>query len=176
MYLNCHSYHSLRYVTLSLDELVQQAKACNVKVLALTDINTVTGIYDFTKACQKAGIKPIVGMEIRDDTHRLLYIILAKNRAGIGAICRVLTGHKCNGTELPVTAPGFKDVITIYPVSNVPKQLKENEYVGIRTDQLNILIRTEWKGRMSQLVILQPVTVSNKTEHNLHRILRAIDQ
>src|SRR5690606_5493946 len=29
---------------------------------------------------------------------------------------------------------------------------------------------------MAQLVILQPVTVSNKTEHNLHRILRAIDQ
>ncbi|WLD24297.1 DNA polymerase III subunit alpha [Flavobacterium dauae] len=176
MYLNCHSFYSLRYGTLSLDELVQQAKACNVTALALTDINTVTGIYDFTKACQKAGIKPIVGMEIRDDANRLLYIALAKSRAGIGEICRLLTAHNCDGRELSETAPVFKNVITIYPVGNVPKQLKENEYVGIRSDQLNILIRPEWKERMDQLVILQPVTVSNKTEHNLHRILRTIDQ
>lgn len=176
MYLNCHSYHSLRYGTLSLDELVQQAKACNVTALALTDINTVTGIYDFTKACQKAGIKPIVGMEIRGDANRLLYIALAKKRSGIGEICRLLTARNCDNTELPLTAPNFKDAITIYPVSNVPEQLKENEYVGIRPDQLNILIRPQWKERMAQLVILQPVTVSNKTEHNLHRILRAIDQ
>ncbi len=89
MYLNCHSYHSLRYGTLSLDELVQQAKACNVKVLALTDINTITGIYDFAKACKEAGIKPIVGMEIRDNVNRLLYITLAKTVpvSGKCAVC-----------------------------------------------------------------------------------------
>src|SRR5690606_5820461 len=127
MYLNCHSYHSLRYGTLSLDELVQQAKACNVTALALTDINTVTGIYDFTKVCQKAGIKPITGMEIRDDANRLLYIALAKSRAGIGEICGLLTAHNCEGLKLSATAPDFKDVITIYPVSNVPEQLRENE-------------------------------------------------
>lgn len=176
MYLNCHSFHSLRYGTISLDELVQQALTCNITALALTDINTVTGIYDFTKACQKAGIKPVVGMEIRDDDNRLLYIALAKQRSGIGEICRLLTEHNCNGMELPLTAPGFKDVITIYPNSNAPEQLKENEYVGIRPDQLNILIRPELKQRMDKLVILQPVTVSNKTQHNLHRILRAIDK
>lgn len=40
MYLNCHSYHSLRYGTLSIEGLVQQAVDCKVSVLALTDINT----------------------------------------------------------------------------------------------------------------------------------------
>ncbi len=88
----------------------------------------------------------------------------------------MLTDHNCDGLALTEAAPDFKDVITIYPVSNVPERLKENEYVGIRPDQLNILIRIEWKERMDKLVILQPVTVSNKTGHNLHRILRAIDQ
>src|SRR5690606_22111012 len=112
MYLNCHSYHSLRYGTLSLDELVQQAKACNVTALALTDINTVTGIYDFTKACQKEGIKPIVGMEIRDDANRLLYIALAKSRAAIGEICRLLTAHNCDGFALSATASSVNEVIT----------------------------------------------------------------
>lgn len=176
MYLNCHSFHSLRYGTISLDELVQQARACNVTVLALTDINTVTGIYDFTRACGKVGIKPVAGMEIRDDGNRLLYILLAKQRSGIGEICRLLTEHNCNGTELPLTVPNFKDVITVYPISNAPEEPKENEYIGIRPDQLNMLIRPEWKQRMDKLVILQPVTISGKTEHNLHRILRAIDK
>src|SRR5690606_28051931 len=97
----CHSYHSLRYGTLSLDELVQQAKACNVTALALTDINTVTGIYDFTKACKEAGIKPIVGMEIRDDTNRLLYIALARYLSGIDVICRLLSASNGDNTELP---------------------------------------------------------------------------
>ena len=176
MYLNCHSYHSLRYGTLSIEGLVQQAVDCKVSVLALTDINTVTGIYDFSKACIKAGIKPIVGVEIRDASHRLLYIALAKQQSGIGEICRLLTAHNCEGKELPETAPDFENVLTIYPSSNVPEHLKQNEYIGIRVDELNKLIRPEWKQRMDQLVILQPVTISSKTEHNLHRILRAIDK
>ncbi|TYR37449.1 DNA polymerase III subunit alpha [Sphingobacterium phlebotomi] len=174
MYLNCHSYHSLRYGTISLETLVEQARAMNITTLGLTDINTVTGIYDFTKVCQKAGIKPIVGMEIRND-NRLLYVTLAKRRSGIGEICRLLTAHKCEGVELPKVGPAFQEVITIYPISNVPEQLKENEYIGIRPDQLNILVRPEWGKWINTMVILQSVTVSNKAEHNLHRILRAID-
>ena len=126
MYVNCHSYHSLRYGTISLEELVLQAKACNVTSLALTDINTITGIYDFTKACKEAGIKPVVGMELRDDNNCLLYIALAKNRGGIAEICRLLTSHNCDGAELTDTAPVFEHVITIYPLSNVPEKLKEN--------------------------------------------------
>lgn len=175
MYLNCHSYHSLRYGTISLEELVLQAKACSVTALALTDINTVTGIYDFTKECLKAGIKPLVGMEFRKE-NKLLYIALAKKQSGVGEMCRLLTEHNCNGLELPVKAPVFNEVFTIYPLSNVPQQLKENEYIGIRPEELNLLIRPEWKPFLNKLVILQPVTVSNKTEHNLHRILRAIDE
>jgi DNA polymerase III alpha subunit len=110
MYINCHSYHSLRYGTLSVDDLVSQAQTCNVKVLALTDINTVTGIYDFAKACKDADIKPVVGMEFRSH-NRLLYIGLAKNRAGIGEMCRLLTAHNCDGAELPLEAPEFEIVV-----------------------------------------------------------------
>ena len=52
MYLNCHSFHSLRYGTIPLEELIEQAVSCGVKAMALTDINTVTGIYDFIKGCE----------------------------------------------------------------------------------------------------------------------------
>lgn len=176
MYLNCHSFHSLRYGTLSLDELVSQALACDVTTLALTDIHTVTGIYDFARVCQKAGIKPVVGMEFRDACNRLLYIALAKNKSGIAEICRLLTTHNCEGIPLPATTPHFNEAITIYPISNAPDQLKPGEYIGIRPNQRNMLIGTAWKQKADQLVILQPVTISDTVQHNLHRILRAIDK
>ena len=65
MFLNCHTYHSLRYGTISVEELVDLAMDYKLKVLALTDINTVTGIYQFYKLCEDKGIKPIVGVDVR---------------------------------------------------------------------------------------------------------------
>ena len=82
MFLNCHSYHSLRYGTISLQDLVQQAVHHQVRTLALTDINTITGIYDFFKLCNDHDIKPIVGVEIRVECE-LFYICLAKNRKSV---------------------------------------------------------------------------------------------
>jgi DNA polymerase-3 subunit alpha/error-prone DNA polymerase len=41
--------------------------------MALTDINTVTGIYDFIKECKAVAIKPIVGIEFRYNNKRYLH-------------------------------------------------------------------------------------------------------
>src|SRR5690349_16049029 len=106
MYLNCHSYHSLRYGTIPLKELVAQAVSCGVKAMALTDINTVTGIYDFIRECDKFGIKPLVGIEFRCH-HQFRYIGLAKNADGLGEMNRFLTNHNFSGEPLPLIAPEF---------------------------------------------------------------------
>jgi len=174
MYLNCHSYHSLRYGTIPLNELVMQAKECNVKAMALTDINTVTGIYDFIKECKAVDIKPLVGIEFRQD-NKLLFIGLAKNKDGIGEMCRLLTKHNFDKTPLPIYAPNFNHVFVIYPVENIPVILKENEFIGMRHEQLLKLFKSEWKTRIQKTVIFHPVTFRIKKEFNLHKILRAID-
>lgn len=175
MYLNCHSYHSLRYGTIPLEELVPQAVSCGVKAMALTDINTVTGIYDFIKSCEQAGIKPLVGMEFRSG-FQLRFIGLAKNASGLAEMNRFLTHHNFEKIPLPCFAPDFRDVFVIYPLENTPDELKENEYIGIRPDQLQKLILSGWKDRQQKMVILQPVTFRGKEEHELHRILCAIDR
>jgi DNA polymerase-3 subunit alpha len=77
MYLNCHSYYSLRYGTLSPEQLVQEAKARGITCLALTDIHRSSGVFDFVQACETAGIKPVVGMEFEAG-----YVSLARNEAG----------------------------------------------------------------------------------------------
>lgn len=174
MYLNCHSYHSLRYGTIPLADLVTEAKTCGVSALALTDINTVTGIYDFLKGCKEAAIKAIVGIEFRSD-NKLCYIGLANNAEGIAEMNRYLSRHNLKGTKLPERAPVFKNTSVIYPLEHVPEKLRSFEYVGIRPDQLTQLYRPELKAMISHLVILQPVTFRTDAEFNLHRILRAVD-
>jgi DNA-directed DNA polymerase III PolC len=175
MYLNAHSFHSLRYGTIPLQELVEQAMVNKVTAIALTDINTVTGIYEFTETCKDNGIKALVGMEFRFD-HKFHFIGLAKNQEGLGEMNRFLTEHNFDGTPLPLTAPDFKNVTVIYAMENVPDVLKSNEYVGVRPEQLLTLYSAKWDSYLDKMVILQPITFRTKKEYNLHKILRAIDK
>ncbi|CAM3384535.1 DNA polymerase III subunit alpha [Flavobacterium chungbukense] len=174
MYLNCHSFHSLRYGTIPLEDLISRAAALGVKAMALTDINTVTGIYDFIKGCQAAGIKPIVGIEFRSE-HQLRFIGLAKNAAGLAEMNRFLTRHNFEKTALPQSAPDFKNVFVIYPLENVPAVLKEHEFIGLRPEQTPALVITSWKTKIDRMAVMQPVTFRTKTEYKLHKILRAVD-
>lgn len=174
MFINCHSFHSLRYGTLSIEELVRQAHELGAKQLVLTDINTVTGIYDFKKECEEFGIKPIPGVEVRKEG-KLLYVGIARKFSGIGEINTIITDHNCDDKELFETAPEFKEVFVVYPMSNIPAELKVNEFIGVRIEELNFLIRPEYKKYMSKMVVLHPITFSTDEEYGLHKILRAID-
>jgi len=174
MFLNCHSYHSLRYGTISIQDLVQQAVNLNIKALALTDINTITGIYDFYKLCQDHNIKPIVGVEVRVQDE-LYYICLSRNQKSIGEINRLLTAFNCEGIEIPKANPDFTDTFVIYPLENIPEKLSDHEFIGIRQNQLNFLIQPELKQFIHKMVILHPVTFRSSEEYELHKILRAID-
>lgn len=174
MYLNCHSYHSLRYGTIPLNELVEQAALFGVTAMALTDINTVTGIYDFIKSCKAFNIKPLVGIDFRNSSKQL-YVGLAKNSAGIAEMNRLLTKHNFKNSLLPNQAPCFENVFIIYPFDNVPDELQEHEFIGITAEKLSRLYNPAWKERINKMVVLQSVTYRTKEEFNLHKILRAID-
>ena len=175
MYLNCHSFHSLRYGTIPLTDLVEQAHLCGIKAMALTDINTVTGIYDFVQLCEKFQIKPLVGIEFRTEND-LLYIGLAKNQNGIAEMNRTITQHNFGTAPLLSQAPVFENVFVIYPLENCPNVLNENEFIGIRPEELPKLYNPKWKVLIPKMVVMQPVTFRNKKEYNLHKILRAIEK
>jgi DNA polymerase III alpha subunit len=68
--LNCHTYFSLRYGTLSPQQLIEAAKANDVDTLVLTDVNNTSCSYEFVIRCVKEGIKPILGIEFHRD-HKL---------------------------------------------------------------------------------------------------------
>ncbi|MBV5315716.1 MAG: DNA polymerase III subunit alpha [Prolixibacteraceae bacterium] len=175
MYLNCHSYYSLHYGTLSISELLDLAILNNLSTIALTDINTTMGIPEFVMEAQKKGIKPIAGCEFRNEDD-LLYLGLAKNREGLKELNDWQTEHNLQEKSYSADAPEFKHVFVVYPFGRKSVgELRENEFTGIKGKQLNKLLRSEYRKNQDKLVVWQPVNFKNKEGQFLHKILRAID-
>ena len=103
MYLNVHSYFSLRYGTLSIDRLMELALQNGIKAMTLTDINNSAGMIDFVKSCRKNGIKPIGGMEFRNG-NRLQYIGIARNNEGMRELNEYVSYHNINKKRYPLRA------------------------------------------------------------------------
>jgi DNA-directed DNA polymerase III PolC len=176
MYLNCHSYYSLRYGTISPEALVENALALGIKKLALTDINLISGVFDFVKACVAANIEPVVGVEFRNGDD-FKYICLAHNIEGYSEINTYLSNYLINKEDFPQQAPEFDNVSVIYPISILEskRKLKQNEYIGVKYWDFNSLYRHRAKIDEQKLVVWQPVSFFNKQSFNIHRLLRAID-
>jgi DNA-directed DNA polymerase III PolC len=172
MYLNCHTFYSLRYGTISIEELVNYAVENGVKKLALTDINTTSAVFDFVELCRKVGIEPVVGVEFRNEDD-LLYLCLAKSHNGFVEINTFRTEYHLAKKDFPEIPPVFENVIVIFPFLKRSKLvLYPKAKIGIRLNELTKLYKIDFQ----DFVLLQPITFFNKRGHNIHRLLRAIDK
>ena len=176
MILNCKSWHSLRYGTFRPEVLAQMAAKLGYEAAGLTDINTITGVYDFIKACEKENIKPIIGIEFRRNRgNELLYVGYARNQEGFRELNTFLTYYNLQHLDLPDTPPPFDHACIVYPLS-VPmsRPLGTNEYWGIRLNQIHHLYKLD-KKRLNRSIILQPITFRHPDEYHFHLVLRAIE-
>ena len=92
MFLNNHSYYSLRYGTLAEEQLLTLAQANGCKVLPLTDINNTSGCLNFIRQAPKHNIKPVVGIDFRNNAQQC-YVCLAKNNEGFLELNNFLSKH-----------------------------------------------------------------------------------
>jgi len=178
MYLNCHSYYSMRYGTRSEGQLLDLAELNEITYIALTDINSTSAIMNFLKEAKGRGVWPVVGVDFRNGiTQR--YIILARNNKGMENINRFLSEHLHAKKDFPDTAPELADTYVIYPFERVlemdRQQFLPNERIGISRANLRRLPFSKYKGHTDILVIQQTVTFSSKSDFNAHRLLRCID-
>lgn len=177
MFLNCHSYFSLRYGVLSPAELVAEAKQLGHDTLALTDINNTTGMVDFVAACHKYGVRPMGGADLRNDQHHRLYTLIAQNNEGFKEINDFMTWHNMNKTPLPPCPPVFSNTLVIYPLQrNLPRKLKEHEFIGVRPHEVRGLLSSPFAGQKNKLLAFHPVVFKDRSQYVLHQYLRAIDR
>ena len=64
VHLHVHSEYSLLDGAARLEKLVDKAKELRFPAMALTDHGNLFGAVDFYTACEKAGVKPIMGCEL----------------------------------------------------------------------------------------------------------------
>lgn len=176
MYLNCKTWFSLRYGTISTNNLAKMAREHGITSLALTNINATTDAWMFVKACREQYIKPILGLECRNGA-AFCYILLAQDMEGWLHINRFLSRYQKSGEPFPPHAPYLPHTFVIYAWGTRPlDKLEPHELVGVRPREINKLFRLNTKQYADKLVVLQPVTFQDAQHHELHRVLRAVDK
>jgi len=176
MYLNSHTYFSLRYGTIKPEQLLAVASENGLQTLALTDINNTSACLDFVRLSPKHKIKPVLGVDFRNRAHQK-FVLIAKNNNGFYNINKYLSTFLHNSNlKIPELAPELDDTFVIYPyVHHKMYNLKPNEFLGIKPQDLNQLKFSKWNMLRNKLVVLQTVSFQNKKGFNTHRLLRAID-
>ncbi|MGB3344988.1 MAG: DNA polymerase III subunit alpha [Aequorivita sp.] len=179
MFLNCHTYYSLRYGTLKIQELLTLGQKNGARCMALTDINSTSACLEFVRIASDFEVRPVLGVDFRNGTKQQ-FVMLAKNNNGFQNINDYLSEYLHqraeSDVEIPSRAKQLSDTFTIYPFATFEGDaLLENEFLGVKIEDLNRLKFSPWKNRQEKLVILQTVSFQNKKGFNTHRLLRAID-
>ncbi|MGK0487702.1 MAG: DNA polymerase-3 subunit alpha, partial [Candidatus Endobugula sp.] len=188
MYLNTHSYYSLKYGTISTAELLAHMQDAGVKTFALTDINNTSASLNFARMAPKNGINPVLGIDFRNGADQL-FVAIAKNNEGFKELNDYLSGYLHAKEEIPSRAPEFEHAYIIYPFqkyTNFP--LRTSEFIGVKPTDLIKLVYPPHQMDKGKLVMLPTATfrskmdnvtgkrVALKKDFNAHRLLRSIDK
>ena len=108
VHLHTHSHYSLLTALPTIDELVSRAKEYGMEALALTDAGNLYGAIEFYQACEKKGIKPIIGLDAYLAPRTLFdkeptdkpsgrLVLLAENNVGYRNLIELVTRSYVDG-------------------------------------------------------------------------------
>jgi DNA-directed DNA polymerase III PolC len=173
--LNYHTYYSLRYGVIAPAQLVKEAYKRGLKTLVLTDINNVSCAFEFVQRCKEANIRPILGIEFRQQ-NQLRYIGIAKNMEGFEELNRLLSEYTQHKRELPLEAPALRNAFIIYPrLCKDIRRFKDYEFLGIRPEYVGRIYKSPVEAYLHKLVAWCPMTFLDTAGYEQHKVLRAID-
>lgn len=159
---------------MTVEQLVRNAVSAHAEAVALTDINNSTGTTEFISECLKNNIRPVAGIEFRNN-NILQYIGIARNNNGFRELNEFLSNLNIEKQPVPFPAPGFSNAYIVYPLEKIPeRKLFENERVGIRPEEITKLLTISSCDKKS-MVLLLPVTFNAPGDIQVHKSLRAID-
>ena len=203
--LEVHSSFSLLKSPIRINDLVQTAVERGYTALALTDENILYGAVDFYNAAKRAGLKPLIGLQLVTrlpgvDGTTLKLTLLAKNQQGYRNLMDLSTFHQTRTREqLPLAlddlAKFLSDLVVIIPgqvnLFNLLRQggewlrsfynvqTQQNLYLGInlQMDSVERLSLQEFAHKHHlPLVANNPVDYLNPTDLFATKTLQAIGQ
>lgn len=145
------SSYSLLQSTLKIDDFVRRGKELGYEALALTDNNVMYGVLDFYHACQKYGVKPLIGLTLKlngKDQDENELILIAKNRNGYQNLLKIssakMSKEGFEAGDAPINLSEIKnftaDIIAIVPEnSKIDKSIMSHQFEQAK-NELNALI------------------------------------
>ncbi|MBM4402591.1 MAG: DNA polymerase III subunit alpha, partial [Candidatus Cloacimonetes bacterium] len=109
VHLHAHTHYSLLDGLTRVDELVERTKELGMEAAAITDHGAMYGVVEFYQKAKKAGIKPIIGVEMyiaenmhdkRPNTNGKNYyhlLLLAENNTGYKNLIKLVTAAHLEG-------------------------------------------------------------------------------
>ena len=173
--MKIHSYFSLKYGVYAPETLVQWGVEAGYECLFIADINHTGSALAFVREAQKQGIRPVVGVELRNGIHAVA-TLMARNNRGIHEMNRFITPFLHEEKSFPSVFPHFSNCWVFYPLeAQLPRPLFSHEFFQIDLTEL-----AQWEFRYAQkydrekVVLLSPMIFKTKRDFNTHRLLRAI--
>ncbi|WP_390404540.1 DNA polymerase III subunit alpha [Lacticaseibacillus jixiensis] len=113
-HMQVHSAYSLLQSPLTIQEIVDNAKARGYSAIALTDTNVMYGVVEFYRQATKAKLKPLLGLHVAVADGEVL--LIAETTAGYHQLLKISSAIKLAET-LPKLAdlPTFKGLAAIVP-------------------------------------------------------------
>src|SRR5687767_9383000 len=112
MLLNCHTYYSFCYGTLSIEELLSEVKQKGYDSFVLSDINNTSACLDIIRLAPEQGLKPIVGIDFRNGVKQQ-YVGIACNNEGFRELNGHLSYHLDGPKDFDAIAPEFSNAYTV---------------------------------------------------------------
>ncbi|MEM7054516.1 MAG: DNA polymerase III subunit alpha, partial [Pseudomonadota bacterium] len=102
VHLRVHSQYSLEDGIATPEALVAKARKMGMPAIAITDWHNVFGLVKFYRAAQKAGIKPLIGADVRitdpqNAENFASATLLVQNRTGYLNLCKLLSRSFIDG-------------------------------------------------------------------------------
>ena len=186
IHLTTHSAYSLQEGLALPAELAQAAQADGMPALGLTDHRLLTGSVEFVIACQKAGVQPLLGLEIDLESGPLS--LLATNLAGWSNLCTLssalaLRTEPESACPLDLLAACSKDLIAVSGHPGDPGGLRlaalremfpGRLYLALQDPALGLPLSSLGRKLSLPLVVSHPVYYLAPEQAVLQRTLAAI--
>ncbi len=181
--LAVRSAYSLMWGTADIKALCRHARRLGYDRLALTDTDNLYGLWPFLNACEREGIRPVVGAEVTDPQSAFRAVCLVKDAVGYGHLCQLLTRrHRDAGFDLKTAVTRFHRGLIV--LTSNPEWLCAWHAAGV--DTAAAMPRKPVSGihplRQTARQLGIPLVATPGSfflapeEIDIHRVLRAIDQ
>lgn len=153
-HLSAHSHYSLLNALPQIQPLVDAAANYGMPALALTDRNNLYGAIEFYKACGKAGVKPLLGVDADFSLANIEghIVFLAENEQGYKNLLKLVSDAHLREETPRVTSENLQSHGTGL-IALVPDTALAGANAGALVDELkaavgdkNIYARLGWNG------------------------------